>query len=107
MSQVHFIVDEAASLKQMDGISNALDVGRAYGIRLLLIYQSIGQLKKCFPQGQDETVLASVSKVFFSVNDLATAEYVSNSIGEATIMVESSGSSSGTSHQLSQGMQSQ
>jgi type IV secretion system protein VirD4 len=107
MKRVYFVLDEAASLKQMDAISNALDVGRAYGICLVLIYQAVGQLKKCFPQGQEETVLASVSKVFFSVNDLATATYVSDSLGEETITVESGGTSSGNSYQLSKGMHSQ
>jgi type IV secretion system protein VirD4 len=48
-----------------------------------------------------------VSKVFFSVGDIATATYASDTIGDATIMVESSGASGGTSHQFSQGMQSQ
>ena len=42
-----------------------------------------------------------MSQVFFGVNDLPTAEYVSNRLGESTIVVSSGGTSTGTSHQMS------
>jgi type IV secretion system protein VirD4 len=100
-TKVHYVIDEAASLGPMDSIIDAVTISRGYGARVQLYYQSLGQLKKCFPDGQDQTLLSNVSQVFFGVNDLATAEYVSNRLGEETIVIDSGGTSSGTSHQSS------
>ena len=85
----------------MESLDDAVDKYRSYGVRLQFYYQSLGQLKKCFPDGQDQTLLSNVSQVFFGVNDLPTAEYVSNRLGESTIVVSSGGTSTGTSHQQS------
>jgi type IV secretion system protein VirD4 len=103
-NKVHFILDEAASLGHMDIVDDAVDKFRGYGIRLQFYFQSLGQLKKCFPDGQDQTLLSNTSQVFYGVRDNATAEYVSNSLGEQTIIVESGGRSSGYSSQWNQGM---
>jgi type IV secretion system protein VirD4 len=97
--RVHFILDEAASLGKMDAIDDAVDKFRGYGIRLQFIYQSLGQLKKCFPEGQDQTLLSNVTQVFFGVNDPATAEYVSGRLGEGTIVISSGGASTSGSYQ--------
>ncbi len=56
-TKVHFVLDEAASLGHMDALDDAVDKFRGYGVRLQLYYQSLGQLKKCWPDGQDQTVL--------------------------------------------------
>jgi type IV secretion system protein VirD4 len=69
-------------------------------VRLQFYYQSLGQLKKCFPEGQDQTLLSNTSQVFFGVNDPQTAEYVSARLGEETIVVDSGGSGSGKSVQV-------
>jgi len=74
-----------------------VDKYRAYGIRLQFYFQSIGQLKKCFPDGQDQTFLSNVTQVYAGVNDLPTAEYVSKRLGEATIVTRSGGTNSGSS----------
>ena len=100
-NKVHFVLDEAASLGRMDAIDDGLDKLRGYGVRLLFFYQSVSQLKKCFPDGQDQVVLGNVSQVFFGTMELSTAEYVSNRLGEQTIVVSSGGMSTGTSHQMS------
>ena len=99
--KVHFLLDEAASLGHMDALDDAVDKFRGYGVRLILLYQSLGQLKKCWPEGQDQTMLSNVTQVFFGVNDQQTAEYVSNRLGEGTIIAESGGKSWGTTQQAS------
>ena len=68
---------------------------------LQFYFQSVSQLRKCFPDGQDQTLLSNVSQVFFGINDLPTAEYVSNRLGEETIVVRSGGTSTGKSWQSS------
>jgi type IV secretion system protein VirD4 len=100
-NKVHFVLDEAASLGHMEALDDAVDKYRAYAIRLQFYFQSVGQLKKCFPEGQDQTLLSNVSQVFFGINDLQTAEYVSNRLGESTIVLQSGGTSTGTTRQNS------
>jgi type IV secretion system protein VirD4 len=99
--KVHFILDEAASLGHMDALNDAVDKYRGYGVRLQFYYQSLGQLKKCWPEGQDQTLLSNVTQVFFGVNDNETAKYVSERLGKETIVVASGGTSTSTSHQTS------
>jgi len=96
-TKVHFILDEAASLGHMDALDDAVDKFRGYGVRLQFYFQSLGQLAKLGKEGQGQTLLSNVTQVFFGVNDQQTAEYVSNRLGEETIIVESGGTSSSVS----------
>jgi type IV secretion system protein VirD4 len=100
---VHFVLDEAATLGKMEAIDDAVDKYRGYGVRLQFYYQSIGQLRKCFPDGQEQTLLSNVSQIFFGVNDKDTAQYVSERLGEQTIIVTSGGTSRSTTYQGSMG----
>ena len=100
--KVHFICDEAATLGRMEAINDAIDKYRGYGVRLQLYYQSLGQLKTCFPEDQGQTALSNTTQVFFGVNDHQTAEYVSNRLGERTIIIHSGGSGDGSSTQHSE-----
>ena len=100
-TKVHFVLDEAASLGHMEALDDAVDKLRGYGIRLLFLYQSLGQLKLCWPDGRDQTLLSNVTQVYFGVNDHATSEYVSNRLGDETILVRNWGSNSNSSHQAS------
>ncbi len=102
-SRVHFLIDEAATLGHLEQLDDAVDKYRGYGVRLIFIYQSLGQLKKCFPEGQDQTLLGNVTQVFFGVNDPQTAEYVSSRLGEETIIIASGGTSRGATSQHSEG----
>jgi len=95
--KVHVVLDEAASLGRMESIESALDKYRGYGIRLLFFYQSIGQLKKNWPEGQETTLLSNTTQCFYGVADQQTAEFVSNSLGSYTQIVTSGGSSRGGS----------
>ncbi len=73
-TKVHYVLDEAASLGHMEALDDAVDKYRGYGVRLQLYYQSLGQLKLCWPEGRDQTLLSNVSQVFFGVNDQQTSE---------------------------------
>lgn len=100
-NKVHLVLDESAALGRLEVLEDAVDKYRGYGVRLQFYYQSIGQLKKCWPEGQDQTLLSNTTQVFFAVNDQTTAEYVSNRLGEDTIVVASGGTNSGGSFQSS------
>ncbi|HWB14094.1 MAG TPA: TraG/TraD/VirD4 family protein [Pirellulales bacterium] len=98
--KIHFVIDEAgSSLGKMDPLATALTVGRSAGIRLQLYYQDLGQLKKCWPDGADQTLLANVTQIFFGVNDPQTADYVSSRLGDETLVVVNGGTSGSTSTQ--------
>lgn len=96
--QVLFMLDEAESIGQMDSLSQALALGRGYGVRVFMILQSLGQLKILFPKdGEAQTAEASIDhKIFFGVRDYQTAEQVSNYLGTGTVAVASKSTSRGT-----------
>lgn len=97
--KIHFICDEANKLGKMDQISDALTVGRGFGLRMQLYYQDIGEVKKCWPDGAETTLMANVTQVYFGTNDNETAKVVSERLGEETIIITSGGTSTGTTHQ--------
>src|SRR3954465_5002317 len=98
-NKVHFLLDEAATLGHLESLDDAVDKYRAFGVRLIFLYQSLGQLKKCFPDGQEQTLLSNVTQVFFGVNDPETAKYVSDRLGEETIIVTSGGTGTSKTRQ--------
>jgi type IV secretion system protein VirD4 len=101
--KVHFICDEMATIGDLPQLHDALDKGAGYGIRGQFFFQSIGQVKPCFPDGQDVTFHSNTTQIFFGVNDLETGEYVSKRLGSATIMLSSGGESGGGSIQATEG----
>jgi type IV secretion system protein VirD4 len=112
-NKVHFVLDEAASLGHLEALDDAVDKYRGYGVRLQFYYQSLGQLKKCWPADQGQTLLSNTTKIMFGCNVIQEAEFWSKSLGNETIVVDSGGtstswgqnrgSSSGQSHSQSTG----
>lgn len=96
-NKVHFVLDESASLGHMECLDDAIDKYRGYGVRLQFYFQSMGQLKRAFPEGQDQTLLSNTTQVFFGVNDQETAEFVSARLGEETVVVNNGGRNQGRS----------
>lgn len=96
-NKVHFVLDEAAALGKLDVLVHAVDKYRGYGVRLLFIYQSLGQLKQCWKDGQDVALLGNTTAVFFGVNDPETATHVSSRLGKETITTFSGGGNTGRS----------
>jgi type IV secretion system protein VirD4 len=84
-----FLLDEAARLGYMRIIETARDAGRKYGITLLMLFQSLGQMREAFG-GRDATSkwFESASWVSFSaINDPETAKYISERCGMTTVEV--------------------
>jgi type IV secretion system protein VirD4 len=85
-----FMLDEVDLLGYMRVLEEARDRGRKYGISLMLIYQSVGQLEKHF--GRDGAKLWIEGSAFASyaaIKSLDTAREVSASCGEMTVEVAS------------------
>lgn len=104
-NKVHFVCDETAALGKLQALQDMLAIGRGYGIRVQMYFQSMGQLKLSFPDGQEQTALSNTTQIFFGVNDNETAEFVSKRLGEETVVVESGGTSGGTNSSRSVGSQ--
>ncbi|MCP1845762.1 type IV secretion system protein VirD4 [Bradyrhizobium sp. USDA 4524] len=105
-----FLLDEVARLGFMRILETARDAGRKYGITLLLLFQSIGQMREAYG-GRDAASkwFESASWMSFSaINDPETADYISRRCGDTTVEVsqishssQASGSSRTRSRQLS------
>lgn len=82
-----FLLDEVARLGYLRILETARDAGRKYGISLVLLFQSIGQMREAYG-GRDATSkwFESASWVSFAaINDPDTADYISRRCGNTTI----------------------
>ena len=86
---VLMMMDEFFQLGPLPGIENTLTYAPGFGLRLWLIVQDIGQLKKNYPDSYETILGACGVKQFFGINDLPTAKYVSELLGEEEIEVPS------------------
>jgi type IV secretion system protein VirD4 len=96
---VQFVIDEAAPIGRLRAFNTAIGIGRGYRIRLIVIYQSLGQVRQCFPEDNGQTVLSNTVQCYFGANDFQTAEHIFNMLGDRTIIVDSGGSGDGISRQ--------
>lgn len=85
-----FLLDEVARLGYLGILETARDAGRKYGISLVLLFQSIGQMRETYG-GRDATSkwFESASWVSFAaINDPETADYISRRCGNTTVEVD-------------------
>ena len=86
---VLFVLDEVAHLGRVEAIERAVTLLRGFGIRLFFAFQSIGQVREVYGDKAD-VILGNIgTQQYFSVNDYASAEAISNRIGETTISIQS------------------
>ncbi len=91
-----FLLDEVARLGFMRILETARDAGRKYGISLLLLFQSLGQMREAYG-GRDASSkwFESASWISFAaINDPETAEYISKRCGDTTVEVGQTSTSS-------------
>ncbi|MBF9235619.1 Ti-type conjugative transfer system protein TraG [Microvirga alba] len=94
--RVLFMLDEVNLLGTMSILTIARDVGRKYGITLLLVFQSIGQLTNNYGDAGKAAWFESASFIAFAaVNDLRAAEELSKRCGDMTIEVNNTSKSAG------------
>jgi type IV secretion system protein VirD4 len=86
---VLFIVDECAALGRLEILETAIGLMRGYGLKLWLIFQDLPQLKSVYAGRWESFISNSGVKQFFNVNDLATAEFVAQYLGNETVRVQS------------------
>lgn len=85
-----FLLDEVARLGYLRILETARDAGRKYGLTLIMIFQSIGQMREAYG-GRDATSkwFESASWISFAaINDPDTADYISRRCGDTTVEVD-------------------
>lgn len=104
------LLDEIGNVGRINALPGALTQLREYGVKIIGIWQSITQINKQY--GKDNPILgASEIQMSFAPNDLETADWLSQRLGETTAVIEStqmSGHRFGMGmHNISQSMQTQ
>jgi type IV secretion system protein VirD4 len=94
--RILFLLDEVARLGYMQLIEQARDAGRKYGITLLLLYQSLGQLVAQWGREGKQTWYDSTAwQLFAAVQDWDTARELSAMCGEYGVVSTSTGDTEG------------
>ena len=84
--RLHLIVDEAGQLGRAEFLIRAHTFGRGAGVRILSVFQDIGQIQRNLGKEALQTLMgSSQTRLFFGVRDLETAEYVSKMLGHETL----------------------
>lgn len=78
------MLDEFPALGRLEFFETALGFLAGYGIKAVLISQSLNQLKSVYTE-RTSILDNTHAKVFFTANTPETARYVSESLGEATV----------------------
>ncbi|MBY0255837.1 MAG: type IV secretory system conjugative DNA transfer family protein [Methylobacterium organophilum] len=96
--RILFLLDEVARLGPMGVIEAARDAGRKYGLTLLLLYQSVGQLVEQWGREGARAWYDSTSwRLYAAVQDPETAKELSQVCGEHGVVTTSRGDTAGTS----------
>lgn len=100
--RVLMLLDEFAGLKRMEVIENAAAQIAGFGVKLVMILQTLGQLKETYKENWQIFLGNSGLKIFFQVDDEFTRTYLSKQIGETEVVRETL--SRGNSHGESTGV---
>lgn len=104
---VMMVLDEFPALRRMRILENAAAQIAGFGVKLVFVTQTLGQLKDIYQDNWETLVANAGVKLFFCNDDNFTREYVSKSIGEREIirtvanMSQSAGSSASFSESIS------
>nr|WP_245181535.1 Ti-type conjugative transfer system protein TraG [Sinorhizobium mexicanum] len=91
-----FMLDEADLLGYMRVLEEARDRGRKYGISMMLMYQSVGQLERHFGKdGATSWIDGCAFASYAAIKALDTARNVSAQCGDMTVEVKGSSRSVG------------
>lgn len=85
---VLMILDEFAGLKRMEVIEHAVAQIAGYGVKMFFVLQSLEQLKSVYKDNWETFLSNSGLKVFFSLDDHFSRDYVSKLIGETEVIRE-------------------
>jgi type IV secretion system protein VirD4 len=90
---VLFLLDEMAQLGRMEPLVQAVSLLAGYGMTMWMVWQDLAQIKANYENEWNSFLANSKIQQYFGVNDLDTAKYVSEMLGEATIQIQSTSDS--------------
>jgi type IV secretion system protein VirD4 len=83
--RVLLMLDEFYHVGRMDSLISKITISAGYGFRMAIILQDIAQLDELYGRNTRITTLSgSQIKLFIQINDLETADFVSEMLGETT-----------------------
>lgn len=95
--RILFLLDEVARLGPMAILEQARDAGRKYGITLLLLYQSLGQLAEQWGRAGKQAWYDSTSwRLYAAIQDPETARELSLLCGEHGVVATAHGDTTGS-----------
>jgi type IV secretion system protein VirD4 len=105
--RVLFLLDEVNFLGRMKVLEDARDAGRKYGITLVSMWQSIGQLMETWGRDSKSAWFNACSwRLFAVVDDEMTAAEISKTAGRYTVLARTEGTTTGMQSGLSSGSRS-
>jgi type IV secretory pathway TraG/TraD family ATPase VirD4 len=91
------VLDEFAGLKRMTAMESAVSQIAGYGVKLFFVLQSLEQLKHTYKDNWETFLSNAGLKIFCSVEDHFTREYVSKLVGQTEVIREMQSSNQNTS----------
>lgn len=85
------MLDEARLLGRLDLLPETIAVSSGYGVRVVPIWQDIGQVKELY--GDDSIVTQCALQIYFGVNKAEYAKALCDRIGQYTVHMHSTGQS--------------
>ncbi len=92
-----FLIDEFPALGRMPDLPRDIATMSGYGVDYTLIVQGIDQLRDQYKESAGAILSNCAYKWFCNVNDLESAKYLSESLGQKTVQTKGQSSSKGTS----------
>ena len=92
-----FLIDEFGLIGRIDDIPGALALMRGHGLDFTLVVQGLDQLKDHYGEARGTILNNCAYKWFCHAGDLDTAKYLSESLGEKTVLSKSRSYSSSQS----------
>ena len=86
------MLDEFPALGRLEFFESALAFIAGYGLKALLVCQSMNQLKQVY--GERTSILDNTHvRVFYTPNTIETADYISRTLGDSTVEYKTQGES--------------
>ena len=84
--KVLMLLDEFHMLGRIDSMTTAFTLLAGYNVRVMAVVQSLNWLDVTYDRDKRNGILSCCAhQIFFATNDLATAQYVSESCGNQTV----------------------
>ncbi|ACZ01640.1 type IV secretory system conjugative DNA transfer family protein [Streptobacillus moniliformis] len=88
------LLDEFPAIGKMEILEKAIGFVAGYGMKMMLVVQSLDQLNKIY--SENNMFMGNCqTQVFYTANDNKTAEYISKTIGQETVISKSVSSDGG------------